>query len=84
MLHGEIKIGDTEVGRWTAARVRKIPATSGNNMHQYRCTYEILGMDGYKRRAEFDVVHQEYDGAGVLAATLILKGESLARREAVS
>lgn len=64
-LHGELKVNGGVIGRWYAQRV----LTRESGFHQYRWeTYDEQG-----RHRTGSINHWEDEGAGVLAAKVLLR-----------
>lgn len=80
MMHGEVKINDHEIARWTAERV---PASSSYGM--YMCTLEYTGRDGYHYEARDFMISiaeiHEKPHPVLLAAAVLENGAAKMKRK---
>lgn len=76
MLHGEIKVNNVEIGRWTAVRKEEVGLDKANPMYRYECHMDYRNSAGYPMEAAFEVRHNYKDGAVLLASKVLLQGMS--------
>ena len=72
MLHGEIAINGTAIGKWTAQR-----AGTWDGYFLYKCSIEVREMNGELKRRNFFTVHNYGDGA-VTLSYIVLKSADVA------
>lgn len=71
MLHGDIRVNDVVVGKWTAVR----KTADLRDFNEYHCTLEYRNMKGYMEYAEWDLIgHFNGNGALTLAARVLREG----------
>lgn len=70
MLHGEIKVNNREIGKWSA--IRKEPVNPETAIFRYECRVHYRSEQGYLHDVQnFDVYHAYADGALVLTAKVL-------------
>lgn len=79
MLHGEVKVNDGEIARWTAVRKERVDCGEARNgeappFFRYECTLWYRNLAGYPMEAAFDVTHRYGDGAVLLAHKVLMQG----------
>lgn len=70
MLHGKIEVNNVEIGAWSAVRKDKV----FTGVHTYDCEVTYRNLEGYPKKAEFEVRHYEKSGALALASMVISTG----------
>lgn len=67
MLHGEIKVNNSEIIEWRAVRKEN----HGGDTHRYECFVRGYTVSGYPFTKEFDVYHSYKKGALYLTSSIL-------------
>lgn len=73
MLHGDVKVNDIEIARWTAENTGK---TYGDDV-VYACTLAGRDANGYPYKTSFGVIHDPGAGPLVLLSGILHKATSI-------
>lgn len=87
MLHGEIKVNDGYIGKWSAVRKERtlalpdeVDPEHNSTYYRYDCHVEYFDMGGYLKFGDFTVTHRYGDGPLMLTAKVLIHAQRHLKR----